>query len=310
MSAASPAAIPGMNKAGFPAKPITYIVPWSAGGPLGTSVLIMSEFLEKEWGQPIHLVYKPGATGQVGLTDFVSTAKPDGYTLTGLISPNFESSWLDPERKAVYKRSSFVPIALQSLDPNTFLVRSDSPYKTLAEVVKAAKDNPGSVISGDGGLMSDDHLALILLARKTGAEFAMSHFDGGAPTQLALQGGHVELMVGNLADAMGGYKTGAFRVLGVSAEERTPLMPDVPTMKEQGVDILAATARGWVAPQGTPPEVISLLESAMRKVDAMPEYRQKMEAAGLPTKFLGGAEYDKYLQAEEQRVGELLKSLK
>jgi len=117
-------------------------------------------------------------------------------------------------------------------------------------------------------------------------------------------------VVGNLADAMGGYKTGAFRVLGVSAEERTPLMPDVPTMKEQGVDILAATARGWVAPQGTPPEVISLLESAMRKVDAMPEYRQKMEAAGLPTKFLGGAEYDKYLQAEEQRVGELLKSLK
>ena len=167
----------------------------------------------------------------------------------------------------MYKRSDFAPIALQVLDPNTFSVRSDSPYKTMDDVIKAAKENPETVVTGDGGLMSDDHLALLLLQKQTGATFAMSHYDGGAPSRTALQGGHIDMMVGNIVDAMVGYKNGTFRVLGIASEERSPLMPDVPTMKEQGYDILAATARGWVAKAGTPPEVIQKIEAAMKKVD-------------------------------------------
>lgn len=309
----APAAVaptqPPKPKIDYPTKPITYIIPWAAGGPMGTGVLIMDTFLEKELGQQMQLVYKAGATGQVGLTDFVGTAKPDGYTLTGLNSPNSESTWLDPERKAVYNRASFAPIGLQVLDPETFSVRGDSPYKTLADGIKAAKEKPGTMVSGDGGLMSDDHLTLLQLQKLTGAKFAMSHFDGGAPARTALHGGHIELMVGNIVDAMDGYKGGAFRVLGIAADERSPLMPDVPTMKEQGVPIVAATARGWVAPAGTNPEIIKILEAGMKKVDAIPEYRQKMNVVGLPPRFLGAAEYDQFLKVEEQRVAELLKEV-
>lgn len=300
---------PAKPKIDYPTKPIMYIIPWAAGGPMGTGVLIMDSFLGKELGQNMQLVYKAGATGQVGLTEFVGSAKPDGYTLTGLNSPNSESTWLDPERKAVYNRASFVPIALQVLDPNTFSVRGDSPYKTLADVIKAAKEKPESVVTGDGGLMSDDHLALLKLQMLTGAKFAMSHFDGGAPTRTALQGSHINMMVGNIVDAMAGYKDGSFRVLGIAAQERSPLMPDVPTMKEQGIELFAATARGWVAPAGTPAEIVKILEAGMKKVDAMPEYRQKMDVAGLPPRFLGAAEYDQYLQVEEKRVAELLKEV-
>lgn len=157
--------------------------------------------------------------------------------------------------------------------------------------------------------MSDDHMSLLLFQKKTGAKFAMSHFDGSAPAQTALQGGHVSMLVDNMGGVASGYKSGTIRVLGIASDQRSPLMPDVPTLKEQGIDLSTAVARGWAAPAGTSPEIIKILEAAMKKVDGLSEYKDKMTAAALPTRFMGADEYAKYLQAEEQRVAELLKEV-
>lgn len=299
---------PAKAKIDYPTRPITVIAPFAAGGPLDVGARIMASFLEKELGQPVQVVNKPGASGQVGNTE-AANSKPDGYTLVIPGSPTFEAGYLDPQRGATYTRKSFAPVANQVIDPNTFSVRSDSPYRTLGDLIKAAKEKPETITTGDSGLMTDDHLAILAVEQMTGARFNMTHFSGGGPAQTALHGGHIDVLVGNIGDAMAGYKSGQFRVLGVASDERTPFLPDVPTFKEQGVNLVAAVSRGWLAPAGTPPEIIKVLEAAMKKVDAIPEYREKMTAAGLPAKFMGTEEYDKYLQAEEKRVAELLKNL-
>ncbi|MGI5837732.1 MAG: tripartite tricarboxylate transporter substrate binding protein, partial [Chloroflexota bacterium] len=192
---------------------------------------------------------------------------------------------------------------------NTYSVLVDSPYQTLADLIKAAKEKPEGITTGDGGLMSDDHMSVLSLQKKADIKFNMTHFDGGGAAQTALHGGHVQVLVGNIGDAMSGYKSGKFRVLAITSEKRSPLLPDVPTLKEQGVDLVTAVARGLVAPAGTPPEVIKILSDTVKKIDGMKDYQDKMASSGLPTLYMDSAEYDKYLQAEEKRVDQLIKEL-
>ncbi len=300
------AAAPKVN---YPTKPILYIVPWTAGGPMDNGTRILGAYLEKELGQPLQVSNKAGASGQTGLTDFMGVAKTDGYTLTGLNSPNTESTFLEPDRKAVYKRTSFAPIAAHVLDPNVYIVSSSSPLKSLADLVNAAKAKPESITTTDPGLMTDDHMSLLMFQKATGIKLNMSHAESSSPALVALQGGHVDMMAGNIGDALPGYKAGNLRILGVAAAERHPMLPEIPTFKEQGFDLQTAVVRGTVALTGTPPEILQKLEAAMKKVDANPEYREKMAAAGLPVKFMSAVEYDKFLQTEEGRVAEVLKEL-
>lgn len=304
-AAPAPTAAP---KVSDPTQPVSVIVPFAAGGGLDIGARIMATYLEKELGQPFQIVNEAGASGQIGWTKFAAS-KPDGYTLTTLSSPNTESTYLDPKRQSAYKRTTFAAISNQVYDPNTYSVLSSSPYKNLNDLIQAVKAKPESIITGDGGLMTDDHLSILTLQKKMGVKFAMTHFDGGGPAQTALHGGHVQVLVGNIGDAMSGYKNGQFRVLGIASEQRSPLLPDVPTLKEQGIDVVTAVARGWAAPEGTPKEIIKVLETAMKKIGGMPEYQDKMSTAGLPTHFMTSEDYDKYLQAEETRVAQLIKEL-
>ncbi len=312
-AATKPAAQPttaAAPKSDFPNKPITYVVPWPAGGAMDLGARLLAASLETVLGQQVQVVNKAGATGQSGLTDFVKSAKPDGYTLVAINSPSLEPTYLDPERQAIYKRTSFAPVAGQVIDPNVYFVKTDSPYKTMADLVKAAKDKPEGIATSDTGLMSDDHISVLLFQQKTGIKLAMSHFEGSAPAQAAVLGGHVAMMIGNIGDAMSHYKSGNARVLGIAAAERHPMLPDVPTLKEQGIDLQTAVIRGTCAQAGTPVEIIKQLEAAHKKVDEMPAYREKMSNSGLPYRFMGTDEYDKFLQSEEKRIGELMPLLK
>jgi len=290
----------------YPDRPITLVISWSAGGTLDAAARTIYPFMEPELGQPLQVVYKPGASGQVGLTEFLHNARPDGYMLAAYLSPTIEAGYLDPERQAVYTLASFAPIAAQVVDPNVYIVRADSPFRDMAELIRAARDEDRPVVSGVGGLMGDDHMSLMRLQKLLGVEFCVSHFDGGAPTIAALYGGHIEFMVGNIGDAMGGYRAGELRVLGLAAEERSPMMPDVPTLREQGIDLTSAVVRGWVAPTGTPEEVLDTLERAMRRADAIPSYRERMAELGQPVGFMGRMEYARHLESEEARVAALL----
>lgn len=308
-AAAAPAAAPttpAKAAVNYPTKPVTVIVPWPAGGGVDIGARIMSSYLEKELGQPFQVVNEAGASGQVGTTK-AAQSKPDGYTFVIPGSPTFEATFLDPSRGAVFTGASFTPVANTVLDPNTFTVMSTSKYQTLADVIKASKEKPESVITGTSGLMTDDHIAALALMKQSGIKLAMTHFAGGAPNLTALQGGHIDMMIGNIGDALAGYQANTMRVLAVASAERTTFLPNAPTFKEQGIDIVSAVARGWIAPAGTPPEVVKVVETAMKKIDASPEYREKMKAAGFPVAFIGTDDYGKYLAAEEKRVADLLK---
>ena len=186
----------------------------------------------------------------------LTSAKPDGYTIGATGSPSVVVSPLDPSRGAKYTRSSFQPLGRQVIDPAVIAVQPDSPYKTLKELLDAAKAKPKSITASTTGLQTGEHFALAQIQETTGAEFAPVHFsEGASQATTAFLGKHVDVLVANVSDVTDLIKQGKARVLGIMTAERSPSLPDVPTFKENGYDVEAGTARGYSAPAGLPDAV-------------------------------------------------------
>jgi tripartite-type tricarboxylate transporter receptor subunit TctC len=290
-------------------KPITIIVPYAAGGVTDTGGRLMAAGLEKELGTPVQVVNKAGAASQLGLTELARSA-PDGYTLSYAVLPTITTHYLDPTRAAVYTRANFQPIALHHLTWMMLAVRTESPWKTLKDLVEAARAKPESIKISDSGLMAVPHTQVLMLERVADVRFASVHFSGGAPSVTALLGGHVDVLAGSTADSLANKKTGQFRVLGVAAEQPDPSMPDVPTMKSQGYDVVAASAAGILAPAGTPKPVVDTLTAAIKKVIASSEHAAKLEELGIGPYYQDPDAYTKYWIDTENRMKPLLEKLK
>ena len=229
---------------------------------------------------------KPGAASQLALTE-LTRATPDGYTLSYAVLPTVTTHYLDPSRAAVYTRASFQPIGMHHLTWMMLAVQTESPYKTLKELVEAARAKPESIRISDSGLMAVPHTQVVMLELVTGVRFASVHFNGGAPSVTALLGGHVEALAGSTADSLAQKKAGQFRVLGVAAEQPDPSMPDVPTMKSLGFDVVAASAAGILAPAGTPKPVVDKLTRAMKAVIESADHQAKMKELGIGLYYRG-----------------------
>ena len=177
------------------------------------------------------------------------------------------------------------------------------------ELVEAARAKPESIRISDSGLMAVPHTQVVMLELAAGVRFASVHFTGGAPSVTALLGGHVEALAGSTADSLAHRKSGQFRVLAVAAEEPDPTMPDVPTMKSQGFDVVAASAAGIVAPAGTPKPVVDRLTRAMKAVIDSAEHQAKMKDLGIPTYYRDPEGYAKYWIDTESRIRPLLQKI-
>jgi tripartite-type tricarboxylate transporter receptor subunit TctC len=289
-------------------KPITIIVPYAAGGVTDTGARLMAAALEKELSTSVQVANKAGAASQLGLTDLVRSA-PDGYTLSYVVLPTVTTHYLVPGRDAIYTRKNFQPIAMHHYVPQTISVRGDSPYKTLKDFVEAARASPETIKISDSGLMAVPHTTVLMLQRAAGVRFASVHFTGGAPSVTALLGGHVDALAGATADALPHKASGAFRVLGVAAEQPDKSMPEIPTMKSQGYDVIAASWTGIVAPAGTPQNVVDTLTSAIRKVIESPEHQKKLQELALSPLYLDPASYGKLWGDTEVRMKPLLENL-
>lgn len=294
----------------FPArgKPITIIVPYAAGGVTDTGARLMAAALEKELSTSVQVANKAGAASQLGLTELVRSA-PDGYTLSYVVLPTVTTHYLQPGREAIYTRKNFQPIAMHHYVPQTISVRSDSPHKTLKDLVEAARANPETIKISDSGLMAVPHTTVLMLQRAAGVRFASVHFTGGAPSVTALLGGHVDALAGATADALPHKASGAFRVLGLAAEQPDKSMPDVPTMKSMGYDVIAASWTGIVAPGGTPQNVVDTLTAAIKKVIESPEHQKKLQELALSPLYLDPAGYSKLWADTEVRMKPLLENL-
>jgi tripartite-type tricarboxylate transporter receptor subunit TctC len=295
-------------KVDYPRKgqPITMIIPWAAGASSDLGGRLLAMGMEKELGVPVLVVNKPGASGQIGLTD-VAKARPDGYVIGYCAMSSAVLPYLDTSRKATFQRKELIGVAAHVGDVRAVAVSTKSPYKTIKDLAEAIKANPGKVKAGTNGAMTDCHFAQLLFAKMSGGEFGYVHFKGGGETIPALMGGHVDTYFGSSSELSRFYKSGEFRVLAILGEKESKFLPGVKTAKAQGYPVSFTTYRNIYAPGGTPREFVNILAGSIKKVMESEEHRKKMEdELSLPLEFQGPAEVEKAWDEMEENMKKLI----
>lgn len=291
------AAVTGAARAqqDFPTKPIQLMVAFPAGGSTDIAARIVASIAEKALGQPIVIVNRGGAGGQIGWTELVRQ-KPDGYYIGFINLPATNTVILDPERRATFTEKDFTPIINQVLDPGVIWVRADSPYKTVQDLIDAAKKSPGTIRAATTGILSDDHLAILMTEEAApGAKFRLVHLEGGAAQFKEIMAGNVDVAFDNVGSIVKRVQSGEVRALAVMDNGRSKFLPDVPTMKELGFPtVISSSTRGVAGPKEMPPPLVAKLRDILKKAMEDPEHVKKLEEQGLAIKIMIGDEYEKY----------------
>jgi tripartite-type tricarboxylate transporter receptor subunit TctC len=279
----------------FPNKPIQMMVAFPAGGSTDIAARIVASIAEKAMGQPIVIVNRGGAGGQIGWTELVRQ-RPDGYYIGFINLPATNTVILDPERKAIFTEKDFTPIINQVLDPGVIWVKADSPYKNVQDLLDAAKKSPGSLRAATTGILSDDHLAILMTEEVApGAKFRLVHLDGGAQQFKEIMAGNIDVAFDNVGSIVKRVQSGEVRALAVMDDVRSKFLPDVPTMKELGFPtVISSSTRGIAGPKGMPAPLVAKLRDVLKKAMEDPDHVKKLEDQGLAIKIMIGDEYDKY----------------
>ena len=290
----------------FPNRPVTIMVGFGAGGSSDVGVRILGEALKKVIGQPILVENKPGAGGQVMWTDFKNNAKPDGYTLALINVPQLQTTVFDPTRKPAFTMKDFQPVANHVQDPGAIFVRTESPYKTLEDLLKDAKARPKQIKASTTGIGSDDHLSVLDVERKAGVQFNTVHLVDTPTALRQVLGGHTDINFDNVGGFLPSVKSGQGRMLAVFDEKRFPDAADVPTMREKGIDLISSSTRGYVYPAGTPMEIVKYMEECLKKAMDDPDHVKRMKESGLALKFMGVDYFAKFLETQNERAKDLI----
>ncbi|MDO9708105.1 tripartite tricarboxylate transporter substrate binding protein [Paracraurococcus lichenis] len=290
--AAAPPAAPALAQGsggGFPDRPLTMVLAFPAGGGTDVAARPLAKIMERYLGQPIAVVNRPGASGEIGFTELART-RPDGYTIGFINTPTIVTIPIE-RPQARFRLDDFAPVLNIVDDPGAIWVLPDSPIRSVADLVAEAKKRPGQIAYGTSGIGSDDHLAVLALERVTGTKFLHIPFAGGAPVRTATLSKQIELAVTNMGEAIGDYRQGLFRPIGQMGTARWPVMPDVPTFREQGFDVVEGSMRGLAAPAGLPRPVLERLVEAARQAAADPEWQAVATQLALPLRLLGPDEF-------------------
>ena len=284
---------PHLARAAWPERPLQLIVPFAAGGGTDISARTMAQFLERELGQPVVVQNRPGAGGEIGLSA-IADARPDGYTIGIINTPGIVT--IPIERSPRWSLASFTFIAGVVEDPTTFAVHPESPMRSIADLVAAAKAKPGEVTVGTQGVGSAGHISALLLEQAAGIRFECVSYAGSAPAAVALMRRDIQVTTASLGESLTFAQQQPWRVLGLMSSTRSEFAPDLPTFKEAGYDISGGSLRGIGAPRGLPPDVVRRLSSAIVAVLRHPEFREASARTFQPLRFLESAEYVAYLQ--------------
>ena len=291
--------------AAFPDKPVNVICPWTAGG--GTDVLLraLSKEAEKFLGQTINVVNQTGGAGAIG-HNAIRAARPDGYTI-GMIT--FELNSLPPQGLVPFTWKDFDPVMLINTDAAALTVRADAPYSTVRGFMDHARANPGEITIGNSAPGSVWHIAAGLAAEKTGVNVKHVPFNGAQPAVTALVGGHIKAVAVSVAEVRSQVQAGNLKILGVMAAERDKIFPNVPTFKEQGVDVQFATWRGLAFPKGVPAANRAKVADAYKKAFETKEFKEFAANAALTLNYQDGAEFTKFLDQNYKDVAAVMKGL-
>lgn len=292
----------------YPSQPIQVIVPFSPGG----SSDLLARTVEKTWTkyspQPLVVVNKPGAGGVMG-EEYVVRSKPDGYTLYfgqgsghDLVMPHLQKMPFDPLK-------DITPVARISIHSVVVCVSGKSDFKTLKDVIDWAKkgNNVTAAVSTAAGSVD---LVMRSISKRTGVQITTVPFSGGAEAVTALAGGHLTIGGGHPSEVLPHIKAGRFRPVGVALDSRDSTLPDVPTLKEQGIDVSTwGSVKGVAVPNGTPPEVVEYLAATLKKVCEDAEFKATMAQIGQPINYLPPKEWAAFMKKASKDYADLIKEL-
>lgn len=296
----------------YPDRPIMMMVSYGAGGATDfqARIVTMTSGNEDALGMPIAILNKPGAGGRVGWNWLATQAEADGYTLGAYNVPHFIAQSI--KGGVEYSADSFEPIANWGADPAVFVVPAESEFNSMEDVVNWAKENPGKLTFSGAGLFVGHHIAALQIEKAAGVKMAYIPNDkGGAGAMKAVIAGEVMGGVNNLSDAFRAREAGSIKILGVADLERNEFLPDVPTMKEQGLDVDNASVnyRGVMVPKGTPPEIIEKLAATVPEMFANSRVAGKMKAGGSPMLIMNRDDVLKMWAARQETLEALLAGL-
>lgn len=267
------------NAQSYPNRPVTIVVPVSAGGPTDVLARTMAERMSSSLGQRVLVENVTGAAGNIGVSR-VARANPDGYTIgIGLTSTHvFNGAIYHLPFDAV---NDFEPVALIASNPQFIISKKAVPAKTLPELIAWLKDRPGSATMATIGVGSPAHIAGVLFQKVTGTQFQFVPYRGGAPGMQDLLAGQVDLMIVQPSLALPQMKAGNIRAYAVTASTRSPSAPELPSVDEAGAPGLhIAIWHGFWAPKGTPAQIVARLNAAVREALSNPAVRQRFAAMG------------------------------
>ena len=294
----------------YPSKTITWVCPYAAGGNADSRSRQVAKVMGQLLGQPIVIDNKAGAGGNIG-TEAIARAKPDGYTIgMGNFAPLAVNH-------ALFKKLNFnpftdlVPIMLIERGPLILMVRNDSPYKSVKDIVAAAKAAPGKLSYASGGIGGTHHLSGALFEHAAGVDMIHAPYKSGSAGATDLMSGQVDMMFEQMYSAMPAIKGGRLRALAITSKARSPLVPDIPTMAEQGfAEVEVLNWQGIVAPRGLPPELIRQLNAVGNKALQDPDLREKILSQG---NEVGGGTPEQFtalIKAEAPRWAKVVRDAK
>ncbi len=292
-------------KAAFPEKGLTLVVAYGAGGGTDVTARLLAKDLEATIGQPVTVQNITGGGGWNGW-GAIAKAAPDGYTIGYINVPNLYAGYLNPKTPRAENLSSFTALMNHVTDYCVWAVKADSPFKTIKDVVEAAKGaSPISITAH--GFGNDDHLAVMRMEAKSGGKFNVIHNKSTAISKTQVLGGHVQVLGANVSEVVAQHKAGELRVLGVMSPKRSEFLPDVPTFKEQGFDQVWSVSRGIAAPAGLPKDIAEKLIGALEKTLNSKGHKDGAAKLGLAPEVVKGDDYKTFLKDTEGEIKTLMK---
>jgi len=283
----------------YPTKPITIVCPWSAGGGTDNTARFIASMLSKELGVPVNVVNKTGGNGAVGHVEGAMAA-PDGYTITNI---TFELNTLKYLGYAQLTPANFIPIFQFNEDPDALSVQASSPIKNVKDLIDTIKSKPdGTFLFSGSTIACAWDLPRVQMLMAAGINPNRVKFiptqGGAAPAITELLGGHVDAVVCSYPEIAPQVDAGKVRTIAVFSDERVPLYPNIPTLKEQGIDVSGGTWRGFAVPLKTPDYVITTLTTALKKITSSKEFVDFMNKNQFGIKIRDQQEFTQFLNEQ------------
>jgi tripartite-type tricarboxylate transporter receptor subunit TctC len=291
--------------AAYPDKPIRLVVPFAAGGGTDLIARTLGAGMSAELGQQVIIDNKPGGGTMIG-TDAVAKSAPDGYNIVIATFAHAINPSLQPKMPYANDKA-FAPISLIGKGPNVLVVRADSPYKTVKDIIDAARAKPGKLNYASQGNGTSAHLAGEMFTNLAKVQMTHVPYRGAGPAITDLLGGQVDMIFGTAAAVASFVDSGKLRAIGVTSPQPSPAYKGVPAIAETVPGYAVESWYGLYAPAGTPADVIGKLNAAAKKAAKSPDFAKKVEQEGLVVTATEPAELDRYVKAEEARWRKIIK---